>query len=115
MADIKELTQAILAFRDARNWSVFHNPKDVALSLMLEAAEVAEHFQWKNESEIQEHVSAHRAEVGDELADVLYLVLLLSHDLGIDITAAFQLKMAKNERKYPVERARDKHTKYTDL
>ena len=115
MSEFHELTRMILEFRDARNWKVFHKPKDVALSLMLEAAEVAEHFQWKSDEEIAAQLEAARGAVGEELADVLYWVLLLSHDLGIDLKRAFLDKMEKNQRKYPVEKARDRHTKYDRL
>ena len=82
---------------------------------MLEAAELAEHFQWKSDEEIKEHVASHREEVGDELSDVLYWVLLLSHDLGVDIEEAFHRKMDKNELKYPVDKSKGKHTKYSKL
>ena len=115
MSDIKDLIGAITAFRDARDWAQFHKPKDMALSLMLEAGELAEHFQWKNDAEVQTHLESKRTEIGDELADVLYWVLLMAHDFGIDLPAAFARKMAKNEAKYPIDAARGKHTKYTEL
>ncbi|MFM1848445.1 MAG: hypothetical protein RL417_1919 [Pseudomonadota bacterium] len=115
MSDLKVLTEQILAFRAARDWAQFHKPKDMALSLMLEAGELAEHFQWKNEAEVQAHIEAKRAELGDELADVLYWVLLMAHDFGIDLPEAFRQKMVKNESKYPVDAARGRHTKYRDL
>jgi len=115
MADIKSITKRLIAFRDARNWSQFHNPKDCALSLSLEAAEVLEHFQWKNGEELSQYVRDNKDEIGDELIDVLYWVLLMSHDLDIDIESAFERKMVKNEAKYPVEKASGKHTKYSDL
>jgi NTP pyrophosphatase (non-canonical NTP hydrolase) len=115
MSDIEELTKRIIAFRDARDWKQFHNPKDMALSLVLEAAEVMEHFQWKNEDEIKKYVTSHRDNIGEELADVLYWVLLLSHDLNINIVDAFQRKQDKNEGKYPVEKAKGNHKKYNQL
>ncbi len=102
-------------FRDDRNWKQFHNPKDMALSLSLEAAEVLEHFQWKNGAEIEAYIETHKRDVGEELSDVLYWVLLMSHDLGIDVVKAFEEKMKKNEEKYPIEKAKDKHTKYKEL
>jgi NTP pyrophosphatase (non-canonical NTP hydrolase) len=113
MSDIKELTDRILKFNDARDWKQFHNPKDLALSLVLEAAEVMEHFQWKNSEEMIEYLKIHKNDVGEELADVLYWVLLMSHDLNIDIKEALQKKMMKNEAKYPVEKAKGKSDKYT--
>ncbi len=112
MENINELTKRIIAFRDARDWKQFHNPKDVTLSLVLEAAEVMEHFQWKNKEEIEKYIETNRAEIGEELADVLYWVLLMSHDLKIDVLNALEKKIRKNEEKYPVEKARGKHTKY---
>ena len=88
MRNIESLTKKIIFFRDARDWAQFHNPKDVAISLSLEAAELLEHFQWKNPAEIAAHLKTHKTEVSEELADVLYWVLLLSHDLKIDPLAA---------------------------
>lgn len=115
MSDIKKLTEIIIRYRDERDWKQFHNPKDLALSLVLEAAEVTEHFQWKNSTEIKAYVRTNKDDIGEELADVLYWVLLLSHDLGIDIQEALEKKMEKNRTKYPIEKAKGKHTKYTKL
>ena len=115
MSKVNELTKRIIKFRDARDWKQFHNTKDVALSLSLEAAEVLEHFQWKNGQELEEYITTHKEHIGEELADVLYWVLLMSYDLDINILDALDIKMSKNEEKYPVEKAKGKHTKYTDL
>lgn len=115
MSEIKELTEKIRKFRDERNWKQFHNSKDVALSLVLEAAEVLEHFQWKSKEEIEQYVKENKNEISEELADVLYWVLLMSHDLEIDIKEALEKKLAKNEEKYPVDKSKGKHTKYTKL
>lgn len=115
MSDIQNLIKIILKFRDERDWKKFHNPKDVSMSLVLEATEVLEHFQWKNEDEIQEYIKSHKKEIGEELSDVLYWVLLLSHDLGIDIKKVFKRKMAISNKKYPVEKAKGSHKKYTEL
>jgi NTP pyrophosphatase (non-canonical NTP hydrolase) len=113
MSDIKIFTTAITKFRDERDWKQFHNPKDLAISLNLEAAEVLEHFQWKSPQEIENHIKANKADIGEELADVLYWVLLLSHDLNIDLADAFEQKMLQNSAKYPVEKAKGSHAKYT--
>lgn len=115
MKNIKNLTQRIIAFRDARDWKQFHNPKDVSLSLVLEAGEVMEHFQWKSKEEIEKYVIEAKGEIGEELADVLYWVLLMSHDLKINILEALDKKISINESKYPVEKAKGKHTKYNKL
>lgn len=115
MSDIKELTEKIKKFRDERDWKQFHNAKDVSLSLVLEATEVLEHFQWKDKSEIEKYVKTNKNDIGEELADVLYWVLLLSSDLGIDIKDAMEKKLEKNAEKYPIEKAKGKHTKYNKL
>jgi dCTP diphosphatase len=109
------LTSKIVSFCEARNWKQFHNPKDLALSLVLESTEVLEHFQWKNEEEVQEYVKRQKKEIGKELADVFYWVLLMSHELDIDLEKAFLSKMKENAKKYPVKKAKGKHAKYTEL
>jgi dCTP diphosphatase len=113
--DIKTLTKRIVDFRDARDWKQFHNPKDVSLSLVLEAGEVMEHFQWKTKKEIRDYVKTHKTEISEELADVMYWILLLSHDLEINIIDALKKKIEKNDKKYPVEKAKGNAKKYTEL
>lgn len=109
--------QRIVKFRDDRNWKQFHHPKDLAISLNLEASELLEHFQWKNNEEIIEYIKNknNKKEISKELADVFYYVLLLANDLGIDIEKAFDLKMKENHKKYPVRKAKGNHTKYNKL
>lgn len=113
-SDIDTLQKMIRKFVDDRDWDQFHNPKDLAVSLTLEAAEVLEHFQWKNDAEMREHVVKNRDEVGEELADVLYWVLLLANKIDLDLEEAFEKKMAKNAAKYPIDKARGNHKKYTE-
>lgn len=112
---IHELQEKVVAFRDARDWKQFHNPKDLAISLLLEAGEVLEHFQWKNADEMAKHVVDKKEDVGEELADVFYWILLIANDLDIDLAEAFNKKLAKNEAKYPKEKASGNHKKYTEL
>ncbi len=112
---IAELTALVTSFRDARNWRQFHNPKDCAISLQLEATEVLEHFQWRNGDALTKYLAEHKADVADELADVFYWVLLMTHDLGIDLSDAFERKLAKNGEKYPVEKSKGSAVKYTEL
>jgi len=109
MSDIQNIIDRLNQYRDERNWRKYHNPKDLALSLTLEAAEVLEHFQWKNETEMAEYVKTHKDEIAEELADVFNWILLMSHDLGIDIIAAANKKIDKNNQKYPTEKFKDKH------
>jgi NTP pyrophosphatase (non-canonical NTP hydrolase) len=115
MDSIEKLTNQIIKFRDARDWKQFHNAKDLALSLTLEAAEVLEHFQWKSKEEIEKYIKTNKTDIGEELADVLYWVLLMAHDLKIDIAKAVNDKMKQNAKKYPVSKSKGKHTKYNKL
>jgi len=111
------LVKAVVAFRDARDWRQFHNPKDLAISICLEAAELLELFQWKRPEEIRaflaEDENLHR--VGQEMADVLILLISMADVLGIDLLEAARAKLDENARKYPVERARGNATKYDAL
>lgn len=115
MAQLEDLTKTIVAFRDAREWRQFHNPKDMAISLALEAAELMELFQWKTDKQLSHWTKTQKSRIGEELADVLYWILLMSHDLKIDIAASLRSKMKQNADKYPVEKSRGRSTKYTDL
>ncbi len=112
---LSELQTMIRKFCDERDWDQFHNPKDLSISLALEAAEVLEHFQWKNKDEMAIHSVKNKDAIAEELADVLYWVLLLSNKLDVDLVSSFQDKMLKNEQKYPVDKAKGSHKKYTEL
>lgn len=111
------LTESILKFRNERDWKQFHAPKDSAIALVFEATEVLEHFQWKTDEEVRAYLAnkEKKKEVGDELSDVLFWVLLMSHDLHIDLPKAFDNKMKQNRKKYPIAKAKGKHIKYTEL
>lgn len=115
MTEIQELIKIIVNFRNARNWKQFHNPKDMSLSLVLEAAELMEHFQWKNEEEVKNYIKNNKEKIGEELADVFYWVLLISYDLHIDLKDALIKKMIVTKKKYPVKKAKGSHKKYTEL
>jgi dCTP diphosphatase len=109
------LSKLVLDFRHARDWKQFHNPKDQALSLVLEAAEFLELMQWRNGRELEKFLKQNKARVEEELADVLGWVLLIAHDLKIDLADAFARKVELNKKKYPVEKARGSARKYTEL
>jgi dCTP diphosphatase len=115
MGEIKEITAKMMAFREERDWKQFHNHKDVALSLVLEATEVLEHFQWKSPEEVAAHGIACKEELADELADVAWYLFELAHDLNIDLPSAIEAKTKKNALKYPVEKCKGRHTKYNKL
>ena len=112
---LSDMTQRIVAFRDAREWAAFHGWKDEVLSLVSEVGELAEWFRWYEGDALTAHVKDHHEDVADELADVLYWTLLLAHDAGVDLGAAFDAKMTKNAEKYPVEMARGSARKYDAL
>ena len=104
-----------MEFRKKRDWKQFHKPKDIAISLNLEAAEVLEHFQWKSDEEVQAYIRANKKDLAAELADVFNWILLLSHDLGIDIVEASLQKIRINGKKYPVKKVKGRYTKYNKL
>ena len=115
MSDLQEHIKRIREFCDERDWDQFHNPKDMALSLTLEAAEVLEHFQWKREAEMDDYVRNHKAEIAEELIDTYYWVLRMADKFDIDLPTAFDAKLKKNALKYPIVKAKGKHAKYTKL
>lgn len=98
-------------FRDERNWRQFHNEKDLALSITLEASELLEIFQWKTAAEGVEDLDA----IKDELADVLIYAYMLADNLNLDIDDIIERKLIKNKEKYPIEKSRNNNTKYTEL
>ena len=112
-----ELVRQVLAFRDERDWRQFHSPKDLAISISLEAAELLEHFQWKSPAEVAALVADPQGQrqVSWEMADILILLISLADVLGTDLVKAAQEKLQENERRYPVERARGTAQKYSDL
>lgn len=109
MDNIKEITEILLKFRDQRDWGQFHNAKDLALALNIEAGELLEAFLWK---------SSEQADIGkvkEELADVFAFAFLLAEKYDLDVKQIVMEKMEKNALKYPVEKARGVAKKYTEL
>lgn len=104
--------QRILDFRDERNWKQFHNPKDLAISLSLEAAELLECFQWSGEDT---EVAGKTAAMKEELSDVVIYALLLADRLGLDLDAAVREKIQINAAKYPVKESYGNSAKYDKL
>ena len=108
----QETIEKVLAFRDQRDWRQYHNPKDLAISLSLEAAELLEVFQWSGgDGEGRKKLP----EMREELADVLMYAILLSDRLGFDLDEIIMEKLRRNEEKYPVEKSRGRKEKYTEL
>ncbi|WP_208507802.1 nucleotide pyrophosphohydrolase [Variovorax paradoxus] len=100
-SDLQTLTQALRDFARERHWEPFHSPKNLAVALSVEAAELLEHFQWLTEAQSRELPADQRAEIGTEIADVLLYLLQLADQLGIDPIEAARSKMVANARKYP--------------
>ena len=109
---IQELQQSIRKFRDDRNWKQFHNPKDLAISVSLEAAELLEIFQWSG-ADLQ--ALDKRDQLMEELADVMIYCFLLADSVDADVTGIITEKLRKNNEKYPVEKAFGRSDKYTEL
>jgi len=115
MSEIEEITEKIKKFRDDRDWMQFHDPKNMAVSIILEASELLEHFQWKTKEEVEKYVKQNNAEIKDEIADIALYLFELADNLGISLMRAMEEKLIKNEKKYPIEKAKGKHTKYNKL
>jgi NTP pyrophosphatase (non-canonical NTP hydrolase) len=109
--------QQVVQFRDERNWKQFHNAKDLAISISLEAAELLECFQWKSDKDIESMIEDPKmiAEISYELADVFIYILLLSDHLKVDLYDAVMEKLEINKTKYPVEQSFGKSAKYSEL
>ena len=109
MSDIQEITKLLITFRDERDWAQFHNPKDLAIALNIEAGELLELFLWKNADD------ADVDKVKDELADVLSFALLIANKYGFDVSKIIQDKISKNAQKYPIEKSKGSSKKYNEI
>jgi NTP pyrophosphatase (non-canonical NTP hydrolase) len=109
MSDLAHLTNLLVRFRDDRDWQQFHNPKDLAVALSIEAGELLEAYLWKKPEE------ASVDKVKEELADVLAYALLLAHHYGLDIREIVEEKIRKNAEKYPVDKSKGTAAKYDEL
>ena len=108
----QETVDMILKFRDDRNWKQFHNPKDLAISISLEAAELLEVFQWSGaDLECRDKLD----KIKEELADVVNYAVLMADSCGLDLDEIVREKVRRNEEKYPVEKAFGNKAKYTEL
>ena len=114
---VADLKARIRQFVEERDWDQYHAPKELAIGLAIEAAELLEHFRFRSDDEIATRLAdaQQRRQVADELADVLYFVLLLCTNLGFDATTILRDKLEISGRRYPVEQARGRNLKYTEL
>ena len=112
---LAEITEEIRKFRDEREWMQFHNAKDMAIAITIEASELAEQFLWKSQVEIEKKIKDNPDSITEEIADVGIYLFELADNLGIDIIEAMHLKLKKNAIKYPILKAKGSNRKYTEL
>lgn len=112
---ITSLQSELRKFATARDWEQFHSPRNLAAALSVEAAELLEHFQWMDDAQSRQLPEEKRAEVAEEVADVLLYLIQISDKLGIDPIAAAKQKLQSNALKYPVDRAKGSSKKYSEL
>ncbi len=114
---IEDLVLKVKDFCEARDWDQFHGPKDLAIGVSTEAAELLEHFRFQSDEQALALLSDPKTkeEIEDEIADVLFFLIRFSQRFNIDLTNALLRKIDKSEKKYPVEKAKGKNTKYTKL
>jgi dCTP diphosphatase len=113
-ASVKDLRDAIKTFIEERDWEQFHSPKNLAMALSVEVAEIVEHFQWLTEEQSRTLTPEKLTEVREEIGDVVIYLTELSDKLGIDPVDAAKAKLAINKQKYPVDLVRGKASKYTE-
>ena len=111
----QELMQFLLKFRDARDWSQFHTPKNLSMALIAEASELLSLFQWTSDAELEARCREKRSEIEHEIADVYIYLLFLAHELGIDLDEVAAEKMKLNAEHYPADKAKGNARKYTEL
>jgi dCTP diphosphatase len=114
MNELDQIRSRIRKFRDERDWMQFHNPKNLACSISIEANELLEHFQWSTPEESQTIARKKKMEISHEIADVAVYLIELADNLGIDLAKAIAEKMAHNETKYPAAKVRGSSKKYTE-
>ena len=112
-AMMKEILKELIQFRNDRDWEQFHTPKNLAISISIEAAELLEHFQWLKENE--DLTSKKRMEVAKEMADIYIYLLMMSNDMGIDLLDEAKKKIKENAKKYPVEKSKGNMKKYNEI
>ncbi len=112
---IEEITARICAFRDARDWMQFHNPKDLAVAIAAEAGELMQPFVWKTPEQAEAIIRDNHEAIREEVADVAILLFEFAANAGISLEQAMLDKLAKNEQRYPVAKARGSNAKYNEL
>jgi NTP pyrophosphatase (non-canonical NTP hydrolase) len=112
---IKALTGRIRSFASARDWEQFHNPKDMAVAIAAEAGELMQHFVWQQPDQIEARARDHRAEIASEIADVGILLFEMADLLDMNLGEVMEAKIAHNEERYPVSKAKGNNRKYNEF
>jgi NTP pyrophosphatase (non-canonical NTP hydrolase) len=112
---IRDLTDRIQAFVDAREWRRFHNPKDMAVAIAAEAGELMQHFVWQQADQIDARVRGNRDEIASEIADVGILLFEFADNLGFNLGEVMAAKLARNEERYPVHKSKGNNLKYSEF
>lgn len=112
MSDIEEITSQLVRFRDERDWAKFHDSKNLASAIFLEAAELNELFLWKT---IKESEEVDKAKIKEEIADILAFTFLLAHKHGFDVSEIVKEKIKRNAEKYPIDKSKGSSKKYNEL
>jgi len=115
--NIHVLKEKIKKFCEDRDWDQFHSAKELTIALIIETAELLEHFRWKSDKEVKKMFEnkSRKEDIEDEMADVLYFLIRIAQKYNIDLSQALNRKMSKNEHKYPVEKSKGSNKKYTEL
>ena len=112
---ISGLTRRICAFRDARDWMAFHNPKEMAVAISAEAGELLQHFVWQSPAQSLDRLSTRREAIASEMADIAILLFEMAENSGISLPEAIDAKLRLNESRYPADKARGSNKKYSEL
>jgi len=111
---LEDIAAKIREFRDERDWAQFHNPKDMAIAISIEAGELLEHFLWKTPEEVESRIAERRDDVESEIADIAIYLTELADNLGIDLLAAMDKKVEINAKNYPINQVKGSSKKYSE-
>ena len=113
--NLETLRKKIIAFREERDWKQFHNPKNLAMSINIEASELMELYQWLDMEQSKEFSKTNKKEIEDEVADIFNYLILFANDLDIDLIKVTDRKLKETKKKYPASKSKGKSTKYNKL
>ena len=115
ISELEKLKEKILKFRNERDWAQYHDPKNLAEAISIEASELLENFLWKTKEESRNLDKEKIQDIKDEIADVLIYLIVLSEELDIDLIKSAEEKLKKNDNKYPVDKVKSRSKKYDEL